>query len=103
MVKNLINNESIIKAMVIALILFYAWSAYDSVQANSWKYPANGPCKIVTVGNGDTLWSIAAKEIHDNEDIRGLVTAIIQVNTLSDDAQIYPGQTIKIPVCSLGK
>ncbi|MBP2655318.1 MAG: Peptidoglycan-binding lysin protein [Firmicutes bacterium] len=103
MINKLINNESIIKTFVIALILFYAWSAYDSVQANSWKHPADGSYKIVTVGHGDTVWSIAAKETHDNEDIRGLVTAIIQANSLSDDVKIYSGQTIKIPVYSLAK
>lgn len=50
----------------------------------------------VTVGSGDTLWSIA-KTFHDSKhDIREFIYYIKKLNQL-DTAQIHPGQELYIP------
>lgn len=52
----------------------------------------------VHVISGDTVWSIAAKFTSKDQDIRKLVVAIRQANQLSNDAAIFPGQILTIPV-----
>ncbi|MBP2649503.1 MAG: Peptidoglycan-binding lysin protein [Firmicutes bacterium] len=98
MIKNFIDNEPLIKIFVAALILIGGGSIYSNVHANNWVMPTSSQCQVVTVSKGDTLWSIASQRIHDNEDIRCFVTAIKDINHLSEDVTIQPGQTLKIPV-----
>ena len=47
---------------------------------------------------GDTVWSIAVKFTSKDQDIRNLVVAIRQANQLGNDAAIFPGQVLSIPV-----
>lgn len=54
--------------------------------------------QTVVVETGDTVWNIAAKHSSSQEDIRNLIVAIRQVNHLDHSVQIYPGQTLHIPV-----
>ena len=53
---------------------------------------------VVTVQSGDTLWSIAEKHSAPQQDIRHLIAAIKQTNCIDQSVQIYPGQTLQIPV-----
>jgi LysM repeat protein len=91
------HNELLLKIAFALLLLLYAWSAYDSVTANSSAYGAAGVCQVVYVSQGDSVWSIAAKYTSDKDDIRKLITAIQQLNGLNKDMAIYPGQALKIP------
>ena len=52
----------------------------------------------VFVRSGDTLWSIATKRVTEKEDIRDVMMVIRTVNGLNNNAQIYPGQALKVPV-----
>lgn len=54
--------------------------------------------KTVVVEKGDTIWNIAAKHSTQQEDIRNVIAAIKQANQLDHSVQIYPGQTLRIPV-----
>jgi nucleoid-associated protein YgaU len=96
MTAKILRNDLLVKICVITLMIIYAWSFYDSVGASS--YPTDGSYRTVYVGKGDSVWSIAAKHVGDKEDIRSLVAAIKQVNSLSNDVAIHPGQALKIPV-----
>lgn len=51
----------------------------------------------ITVNDGDTLWAIAGKISSESEDIRLKVHAIIEENNLKG-ANIYPGDTLRVPV-----
>ena len=53
---------------------------------------------IVAVKQGDTLWHIASNHVNAGEDVRELIFAIKQVNELGNNAEIFPGQELKIPV-----
>lgn len=79
-------------ALIIALItvLFINNNkAYSSTYNNLYKE--------VVVNKGDTLWNIALRNIPDNYDIRKMVYEIREFNNM-DNANIYPGDTIKIPI-----
>ncbi|WP_312334927.1 cell division suppressor protein YneA [Anaerospora hongkongensis] len=54
--------------------------------------------KTVVVEKGDTIWNIAAKHTTQQDDIRNVIAMIKQANHLDQSVQIYPGQTLRIPV-----
>jgi hypothetical protein len=49
----------------------------------------------ITVQPGQTVWSIAAERYPD-DDVRGRVGEIIQLNHL-DGGSIYPGESLQVP------
>lgn len=54
----------------------------------------------VYIQPGDTIWQIAAKYTTENADVREVVYEIRRINKLDNNARIYPGQVIKIPIKS---
>lgn len=69
----------------------------------SLAYRADEKSVVITyvdikVNDGDTLWSIAAQHVSNKEDVRDLIYHIRNINGLNQNAQIYVGQTLKIPV-----
>lgn len=51
----------------------------------------------IQILQGDTLWNLARKNMPNKYDIRFLVYKLREFNNL-DTANIYPGDTIKIPI-----
>lgn len=90
-------NDLLTKILITALLLIGIWSVYDNVHASSSTHNPDNSYKIVYVAHGDSLWSIAAKNVGDKQDIRTLIVAIKNANGLSKDVEIYPGQALKIP------
>ena len=45
----------------------------------------------------DTLWTIAAKITDEESNIRNTIIEIKEINEM-EDAQIYAGQTLKLPI-----
>ena len=76
-IKNMILRLS--KVFTILALLFFAWSAYDSVAANSNAFSSKPAYNVICVNNGDTLWTIAAKCTNEKEDIRNKVIMIKQL------------------------
>lgn len=79
----------------VLLFLFVFLNADLSAHVNPYIEANN--YENVYVRSGDTVWHIAAKYTDDSEDIRDLVIAITKVNKLNNNAQVYPGQTLKVP------
>lgn len=50
-----------------------------------------------TVQSQDTLWTIASKISDEETNIRNTIIDIKEINQM-EDAQIYEGQTIKLPI-----
>ena len=78
--------------LVIIMILFITLSSYSNTKT---KY------KIDFVSKGDTLWSIAEKEINNNDyykgkDIRKVIYEIKELNSLSNN-NLVEGTSLKIP------
>lgn len=82
---------------IIFLALLFAFygaaisTAQSNVYLNSSKY------EIRYVRTGDTVWQIAAQYVGSGDDIRDLIAAISQVNNLDRNAQLLPGQILKVP------
>lgn len=77
-------------------LIFALWSVAPLASSN--YYLGTSHYTSIYVNTGDSVWSIAEKFVSDKEDIRNLVIAIREVNKLNYNAQIYPGQELKIPV-----
>lgn len=61
-------------------------------------FQGNITYSTVYVQAGDTVWNIAAKEVTDKEDIRKMIGLIQKANALDNNAHLYPGQALKVPV-----
>lgn len=60
--------------------------------------PEAGRYAEVTVRTGDTLWQLAARHCGEREDVREKIYAIRDVNRLSVQAPLVPGQKLRIPL-----
>lgn len=74
------------------------------IVSNTWKVDASGEIQrhkeyiIVEVKSGDTLWSIAESyKTDDYNSIRQLIEEIEEVNGLTDDTLLKPGNRIMVP------
>lgn len=78
--------------ILISICLIFVLSSVTSrgSEVNEKKY------KLVSVKEGDTLWSIV-KENCKNSDIRKVIYYVEKENSINS-GNITPGQTIKIPV-----
>ena len=90
--KNKFKRSICFILLVIIMILFITLSSYSNAKT---KY------KIDFVSKGDTLWSIAEKEINNNDyykgkDIRKVIYEIKELNSLSNN-NLVEGTSLKIP------
>jgi hypothetical protein len=51
---------------------------------------------VLTVGSGDSIWSIA-RAVADGRDVRAVVDAIVSANSLTD-GDVVAGQKIRVPL-----
>ena len=61
-------------------------------------YLRSAQFELITVGQQDSVWSIAAHYTVDDTQAANLREAIIAINDLDDAASIRYGQKLKIPV-----
>ena len=90
--KNKFKRSICFILLVIIMILFITLSSYSNTKT---KY------KIDFVSKGDTLWTIAEKEINNNDyykgkDIRKVIYEIKELNSLSNN-NLVEGTSLKIP------
>ena len=72
------------------------------VSANAGAGTEAGPSKAgsfitVTVAPGETIWSLATRLAPETGDVRGLVSEILEVNSLAS-VDVEAGQKIRIPL-----
>lgn len=84
------------KLLTIIFCSIFLWSMAPSTISNA--YLQGNTFTTIEVRQGDDVWHIAKKYSSEKDDIRELVFAIIELNHLDKNANIFPGQTIKIPL-----
>lgn len=91
----------IVTIFVSIMLVFFVWISYSSVLASSdGVFSKTIEYQNIYVKPGDSVWSIAANYCTPKDDIRNVVLDIKKVNGLSNNVQIYPGQSLKVPVRS---
>lgn len=68
--------------------------------AVSRAFVDNTTYNTVYVKPGDTVWHIASKYTTDKDDVREVVYEIRKLNKLDNNASVYPGQALRVPVRS---
>lgn len=95
----LTNQKTLIKLSLGLLLLAVVALEFDmSITQAHNTYLTSKSFSEVRVLTGDSVWSIASKFVTNKEDVRELIIAIRQVNGLSINADIYPGQVLKVPL-----
>jgi len=84
-------------ALAVALLgaLMLATSLLNQAQASSDATPGV-EAQVVTVGAGDTLWSVA-NAVESDEHTQVLIGQIAELNDL-DTSELTPGQELFVPV-----
>ena len=79
-------------------ILLVIGFCFSFVSANSLDRRSSMGYELVYVQVGDTVWNIAGKHTRDREDIREVVMLIRQMNRLNNNAEVFVGQALKVPL-----
>ena len=90
------NNKILLLLTVVLMVSFC--TIFSNVFANTSNSSLSSvKYKAIQVKTGDSLWSIASKVVSDKEDIRDVILAIKKTNHLNNNAEIFPGQILRIP------
>lgn len=91
------ESKSKIKRIIVLLLFVFLCVSFVDVFANVHAYSNNEQSITVTVVSGETIWNIASRFNNNKEDIREFAYKIRKINNLNKNADIYPGQTIRVP------
>jgi LysM repeat protein len=92
----LTRRGRIVVVLLLLGLVLGAFVAFSGQSIATGEAGAPIPTRTVVVGEGDTLWEIAA-EVAEDGDIREAVHQIEQLNSLSGPALVV-GQEIAVPV-----
>lgn len=84
------------KWIVGIMLIGSVWMVCSPASSNPYLMSRN--YETIKVKTGDTIWEIAAKRVSSREDIRELIVAIRDVNSLDGNAALQPGQTLRVPL-----
>ena len=85
--------KELTKDMLFILVIILIFKMIVSVQLEKTDYKTYD----YTVQKQDTLWTIASDITLEDANIRNTIIDIKEINEL-EDATIYVGQTIKLPI-----
>jgi len=82
------------------LLLAFALGVLFSATFNLTELlkPDSYTLRTVTAHSGDTLWVLAARNCSADEDVRDVISRIMEANGLENAASLRAGQKIVIPV-----
>ncbi len=81
-------------ALAVAIAALLIGSSINAAQASS-EAPAGVAAEEVTVGEGDTLWSVAT-EADSQDEVQRVIEQIAEMNDL-DSTELQLGQTLYVP------
>ncbi|WP_378955486.1 LysM peptidoglycan-binding domain-containing protein [Pelosinus sp. sgz500959] len=84
------------RILLAVFLIVFLWSITPLASSNA--YLEANCYTTFYVKSGDTVWGVATHYVTARDDIRDLTQAIKQLNGLNNNAHIYPGQVLKVPV-----
>lgn len=93
----IVNKQRFYLFVTLLLIMSFAVIFLFTNSKRAYSEIFKEDYKEVQILKGDTLWNIAINNMSDGYDIRYLVFKLKEFNNM-ETAQIYPGDTIKIPI-----
>ena len=86
----------VVLSLAVVLLAGFAFKAGAGDAVNSAADSRSTNYVVLTVGSGDSIWSIA-RAVADGRDVRSVVDAIVTANSLSD-GDVVAGQKIRVPL-----
>jgi hypothetical protein len=86
----------VVLSLAVVLLAGFAFKAGAGDVASASAVSASTNYVVLTVGSGDSIWSIA-HSVADGRDVRSVVDAIVSANSLTDGA-VSAGQKIRVPL-----
>jgi hypothetical protein len=86
----------VVLSLAVVLLAGFAFKAGAGDVASASAVTASTNYVVLTVGSGDSIWSIA-HSVADGRDVRSVVDAIVSANSLTDGA-VSAGQKIRVPL-----
>ncbi len=80
--------------LAVAVVALLVGSSLNAAQASAAS-PAGVAAEEVTVGEGDTLWSVAT-DVESQDDVQRVIEQIAEMNDL-DSTELQLGQTLYVP------
>ena len=84
------------KVLLSLVLLLFGVSGYGVLQMEA--APTSYHTEQVIVMRGDSLWRIAQRYTHPEEDVREVIDRIAKANHLDLRQSIQPGQKLTVPV-----
>lgn len=81
----------------IAVLVLIAFLAGGFIVKSTVSGMEDQKYESILVVNGDTLWDIAKEHNNGDKDLRNFIKEICNANNITA-GDLYPGQTLKIPV-----
>ena len=85
----------------VASLLAFAIMVFGFVHALAPAAPSSVGAEVVTVGSGESLWTVAER-VNPDVDPRVTVTAIRELNGMRGSAVVEPGERLTVPVFGAG-
>lgn len=92
----LLGVPAVLLALALLVAAVFAGAALLNQAQASTDAEAGLEAEVITVTEGDTLWSIATAA-ESGTDVQLLITQIAELNDL-DSSQLAPGQELYVPV-----
>jgi len=86
----------VVLSLAVVLLAGFAFKAGAGDVAPSSTTSEASTYIVLTVGSGDSIWSIA-RSVADGRDVRSVVDAIVVANSLSN-GDVSAGQKIRVPL-----
>ena len=86
----------VVLSLAVVLLAGFAFTAGAGDAVNSAADSRSTNYVVLTVGSGDSIWSIA-RAVADGRDVRSVDDAIVTANSLSD-GDVVAGQKIRVPL-----